>query len=89
MIVRSAQPGLILLALQSAWPVAQVQPPFLQTWLLMQAVSHSPQCAAVLVRSAQPGLFALALQSVWPTAHVQAPALQIWLLMQDAAQSPQ
>ena len=89
MLVRSAQPGLILLPLQSAWPAAQVQLPAAQIWLLMQAVSQSPQCAGVLLRSAQPGWFALALQSVWPTAQVQLPAAQIWLLMQAVPQSPQ
>ena len=89
MLVRSAQPGLLLLPLQSAWPVAQVQPPAVQIWLLTQAVSQSPQCAGVLLRSAQPGWFALALQSVWPTAQVQTPAAQIWLLMQAVPQSPQ
>ena len=89
MLVRSAQPGLILLSLQSAWPGAQAQAPAAQIWLLMQAVSQSQQCAGVLLRSAQPGWFALALQSVWPTAQVQPPAAQIWLLMQAVPQSPQ
>ena len=89
MFVRSAQPGLILLLLQSAWPAAQVQAPAAQIWLLTQAVSQSPQCAGVLLTSAQPGWFVLALQSVWPPAQVQAPPAQIWLLMQAVAQSPQ
>jgi len=88
-LVRSAQPGLILLPLQSAWPAAQVQAPAAQIWLLMQAVSQSPQCAGVLLRSAQPGLILLPLQSAWPAAQVQAPAAQIWLLMQAFPQSPQ
>jgi hypothetical protein len=87
--VRSAQPGFILLSLQSAWPAAQVHSPAAQIWLLTQAVAQSPQCAGVLLRSAQPGCFALALQSVWPTAQVQAPSAQIWLLMQAVLQSPQ
>ena len=89
MLVRSAQPGLMLLLLQSAWPAAQVQAPAAQIWLLMHAVSQPPQCAGVLLRSAQPGWFTLALQSVWPTAQVQAAAAQIWLLMQAVPQSPQ
>ena len=89
MLVRSAQPGLILLPLQSACPVVQVQTPEVQIWLLTQAVPQSPQCAGVLLRSAQPGWFVLALQSVWPTAQVQPPAVQIWLLMQAVPQSPQ
>ena len=89
MFVRSAQPGLRLLPLQSAWPVAQAQAPAVQIWLLTQAVPQSPQCAGVLLRSAQPGWFALVLQSVWPAAQVQAPAVQIWLLMQAVPQLPQ
>lgn len=87
--MRSAQPGLILLPLQSASPAAQVQWPAAQIWLLIQAVSQSPQCAGVVLRSAQPGWFALALQSVCPAAQVQPPAAQIWLLMQAVPQSPQ
>ena len=77
MLVRSAQPGLIVLPLQSAWPAAQEQWPSAQIWLLIQAVSQSPQCTGEVLRSAQPGWFALALQSVCPASQVQLPSAQI------------